>query len=267
MATYTRLMSNPVAVSGAHGFLGSAVVEHLRGSSDVIPLGRYPGDRAWDLRDTFAPSLGDVVAVIHCAWAVSPRTVTTANFNIAGSLALLDAARAADIPLIFVSSISASDATRSRYGRSKRAVERPVLAYERGVVLRPGTIRDASGGIGMLSESLGRLADLPLEARVSPSPYVPLVSLNRVVEAISKRLTNSTAVPREVDLVDEWLPLEALMASLTERASRPTVRIPSGVVTGASVALQRASIPPFRDLADSWLGLMDASARRPLHHQ
>lgn len=67
--------------------------------------------------------------------------------------------------------------------------------------------------------------------------------------------------------VDEWLPLEALMASLTERASRPTFRIPSGVVTGASVAFQRASIPPFRDLADSWLGLMDASARRPLRHR
>lgn len=254
-------MSSSVAVSGAHGFLGSAVVEHLSATSEVILLGRHSGDRRWNLADTWAPPLGDVAAVVHCAWAVAPRTAATANTNIAGSLALLDSAQTAGLPFIFISSMSASDATRSRYGRSKRIVEKHVLNYERGHVLRPGTIRDATGGIGMLGESLGRLADLPLEAQVSPSPYVPIVSRNRVVEEVTSRLSASDSAPREVDLVDEWIPLDALMATLTQRARRPKVSIPSSIITGACSAFQRASIPPFRDLADSWLGLMDASAR------
>ena len=255
-------MNSAVAISGAHGFLGSALVEHLRDSTAVIRLGRHSGDRPWNLSDSLAPTLTDATAVAHCAWVVVPRTAATAKTNIAGSLALLDSAGAAEIPFIFISSMSASDATRSRYGRSKRAVEKRVLAYERGYVLRPGTIRDATGSIGMLGESLGRLADLPLDPHVSPSPYVPIVSRDRVVEEVTSRLSAPDSAPREVDLVDEWIPLDALMATLTQRARRPKITIPSSVITGACSAFQRASIPLFRDLADSWLGLMDASARR-----
>lgn len=252
-------MESSVAITGARGFLGSALVTALGPDHRVTSLGRHPGDEPWQLSDTHAPDLEGVQAVIHCAWAVTPRTSAVANVNIAGSLALLDEARRHGIPFVFISSMSASDSTRSRYGRAKREVEHHVLRYENGIVIRPGTIRDDAGGIGMLAASLGRLASLPVEARVNPDPLVPLVSLQRVVdESLTPALEPATT--REVDLVDEWIPLSQLIASLAPQdTTRRALRVPQTLITTASTVAQRAGVPPFQDLADSWLGLMDAS--------
>lgn len=257
-------MASSLAITGAHGFLGSAILPALTEDQSVISLGRHPGDEPWQLTDTHSPTLEHASALIHCAWVVAPRTSSTANTNIAGSLALLDEARHQGIPFVFISSMSASDSTRSRYGRAKREVERHVLRYPQGSVIRPGTIRDEAGGIGMLGESLGRLTALPVQPRVTPDPAVPLVSLDRVVSVVMRHALAPGDDDREVDLVDEWIPLSALVTSFAPSAGpRRGVRVPQALITASTSVAQRASVSLFRDLADSWLGLMDAAQRQP----
>ena len=253
-------MDSTVAITGAHGFLGSAIRSTLDAEHHVTSLGRHPGDEPWQLSDNLPPDLDGTLALIHGAWAVAPRTSAVANMNIAGSLSLLDEARRHGIPFVFISSMSASDTTRSRYGRAKRAVERHVLTYEKGIVVRPGTIRDEAGGLGMLGASLGRLASLPVDAQVDPDPLVPLVSLERVVEESLKPVVAPADTPREIVLVDEWTPLSRLIASLApDGTTKRVIRLPQALITTASTVAQYASVPPFRDLADSWLGLIDAA--------
>lgn len=249
-----------VAITGAHGFLGSALTSALSTDHQVTSLGRHHGDQHWELSDVHAPALPSASAIIHCAWAVTPRTRSVANMNVAGSLALLDEAQRRAIPFIFISSMSASEGTRSRYGSAKRAVERHVLRYRNGVVVRPGTIQDASGGLGMLTASLSRLAALPVQARIHPEPRVPVVGLTRVVDVTIRRALTPSTDEQQMDLVDAWVPLSELVRSLaTTSQPQRTVRLPSALVTAGSTLAQRASIPPFRDLGDSWLGLIDAS--------
>lgn len=239
-------------------------MEHLHHrATPTRSVGRRTADVVWDLSATAAPSLDGIRAIVHCAWTVAPRTQAVANMNIAGSLALLDEARRLDVPYVFISSMSASPTTLSRYGRSKHAVEAYVLEYSRGRVVRPGTIRDADGGIGMLGQSLKRLGSLPVSLRVTPTPDVPLVSLDRVVTVAADLALQPSTAATEVDLIDEWTSVDQLMAQMssTPRASR-SVTAPSTLVTTGCRVVRAAGVPGIRDLADSWLGLIDAGQRR-----
>ena len=103
--------------------------------------------------------------MVHAAWdlrLVRPRDLE--RVNVQGSLRLLDAARAADVPrFVFISSISAFDEAESYYGKTKLAVEREV-ARQGGVVIRPGLVYgDRPGGMfGALKAQAARGAIIPL---------------------------------------------------------------------------------------------------------
>ena len=250
-------MGDVTALTGFNGFLGSAIRVALLENHDVLTIGRRGADIQWDLANPLAPPLMDCSAIVHCAWAVAPRSQRVTDMNMAGSLALLDAARAADVPLVFVSTLSATAATRSRYGRSKLLVEENVLAYRRGRVIRPGVVRDSDGSMGMLSQALQRIASLPVRVSISPPPRVPVVGLERTVLAVTDAI-RAEGGPASQDLVDEWVDLDELMASMTNGESRPRrLTIPSTLVTSACIVSQR--LPRLRDLSDSWLGLTDAA--------
>lgn len=130
-----------VALTGATGFVGQALLDKAagRGDVDVRALARREqGARSgveWvrgDLADTGA--LKELVtgaeAVVHVAGVVNaPHASGFEAGNVAGTLSLIEAAVAAGVPrFVFVSSLAAREPHLSAYGATKRRAEKIVSA-------------------------------------------------------------------------------------------------------------------------------------------
>src|SRR5580698_2684427 len=100
-----------IAISGASGFVGGHLTEQLRAL----------GHEAMGLPRSGALAEGCEV-LIHAAW-----DLRNPEGNVTRSRQLIDAAKAAGGPrILFISSLSAFDGCRSRYGAMKLAVEEVV---------------------------------------------------------------------------------------------------------------------------------------------
>lgn len=257
---WVAVLPETLGLTGASGFLGTAIRAAAPDSTVVLSLGRHRGETPWNMESRLAPDLGTATAVVHCSWMTTPRDKETAAKNITASLTLLAAARARSARFIFVSSKSSNAATKSRYGRSKFEVEQAVLGYEHGLVIRPGTIQSASGSLGMLDETLGRIAGMSIGIRLKPDPTVPLVSLAQVVATVWSVVHDQNSAPAIVTLVDEWVPLGDLIDARRSSAPRISMPAPSALV-GFGARIGRAiPLRAIRDSADSWLGFVDAGS-------
>lgn len=129
-----------IAVTGGTGFVGQALLDAaLAQGRDVQALARRPQDKRKGVK-WIAGDLGDkralkklvqgVEAVIHVAGVVNaPDPAEFEKGNVAGTLALIEAAIAAGVPrFVFVSSLSAREPGLSAYGRSKAKAEKLVKA-------------------------------------------------------------------------------------------------------------------------------------------
>lgn len=164
------------AVTGAAGYLGSAVTSRLQaGEVEVVELNRKGVPSRPEYR-ALAFQLGDDVAsqafatvdvLIHCAYDFAVNAwEAIRRVNVEGTRRLLAAAWAGGVRrIIIISTISAFDGCRSLYGRAKLEIERDAARYN-AVVVRPGLVYDADAPRGVVG-ALARVIDL--------SPIVPLV--------------------------------------------------------------------------------------------
>lgn len=142
-----------IALTGATGFLGGAVLDRLLSRShDVTALVRRPQEPragvnwiAGDLADSdaLAALVQGADAVIHVAGAVNaPDRAAFAAANITGTERLAAQARGAGVDrLLLVSSLSAREPRLSDYGWSKREGEQAVQASGLGwTIVRPPAI-------------------------------------------------------------------------------------------------------------------------------
>ena len=161
-------MIRRVAITGATGFIGRHLTARLvsRGVSvDAIqrPESRQPAPEGATVvrapldAESLRPAFTQADAVVHLAGVVaSNRARDFVHANVEGTREVARAARAADVPVIHVSSLAAAgpappsaprregDASRpvTPYGRSKLDGER-ALSAERGLrwtILRPGVV-------------------------------------------------------------------------------------------------------------------------------
>ena len=132
-----------IAITGSHGFVGSHLTTQLRAlDHEVIQLDR-----------TASPPEAD--ALIHAGWDLAHPEA-----NVASSIRLFHAAQAAGVTrIVLISSLSAFEGCRSRYGSAKLAVENAVEALG-GCSVRLGFVCDDSNR--GLSGSLKKLASLPV---------------------------------------------------------------------------------------------------------
>jgi nucleoside-diphosphate-sugar epimerase len=139
-----------IALSGGTGFVGGHLTAQFRAlGHDVAQLPRTA------YNDASPSQLRGFDALIHAAWDLRNPEV-----NVANSQQLLNAAKAADVPrILFISSLSAFDGCRSRYGAMKLAVEKMVRTVD-GRSVRLGFVCDDSNR--GLSGSLKKLAALPV---------------------------------------------------------------------------------------------------------
>jgi nucleoside-diphosphate-sugar epimerase len=113
-----------IAVTGASGFIGRHLVEHLDARRNDVVAVRRPFE-THTLRD----ALRGADALVHLAGVVSAvheRDYVTANVD--GTRAVADAARAAGVPMIHISSLAAAGPASPRDPRSEDDVPAPINA-------------------------------------------------------------------------------------------------------------------------------------------
>lgn len=129
-----------LAVTGATGFVGQALLDHAAAAGvEVRALARQPQAArvgvdwiAGDLAETAALQrlVAGAEAVVHIAGVINaPDAAGFEHGNVAGTLNLVEAAVTARVPrFVHVSSLSAREPGLSLYGASKRRGEQIVMA-------------------------------------------------------------------------------------------------------------------------------------------
>ncbi len=223
-----------IAITGANGFVGSALCRHLSQRGDAVrPLSRAAG---YDLTAD-VPSLAGVRAVVHCA-----HDFTSDAANRDGTLRLLDAcARDGVQQFVFISSLAAHAGARSTYGRGKWDLEtrltRPVRfsGQEAPIVtiLKPGTIL-GNGGLFARVRQLTRLPALPVFYGRALLQTVLIDDLcDAVAAAVDRRLAGTLIVaePAGLPVVDFYRAVAALdgrrpwLVRLSGDAALPFLRL------------------------------------------
>ena len=169
------------AVTGANGYVGRIIVQHLRDAGKrVICLQRTTGDadvRAWSLQgEPSTDMFADVDVLIHCAYVFgSVGSAGIEKVNVHATLRWFDAAKAAGVRrIIFISSVSCYDDCKSLYGKAKLAVERRATEFDM-VIVRPGLVYGPTPG-GMVG-SLTKILNLP-------GPLLPMVGAGRLATVL-----------------------------------------------------------------------------------
>ena len=125
-------------VTGSEGFIGNALVAFLRGKEcDIICVDRETGTEACDL-DSILMLEGDVDCVFHLAAQTSVFNSDLEQIrrdNIDTFMAVCDACRGRNVPLVYASSSTAANGnTTSMYGISKRFNEEYAKCYNSNAI-------------------------------------------------------------------------------------------------------------------------------------
>ena len=172
-------MAETIAVTGASGFVGGALTRHLaRCGYAVRALSRagegppLPGIEHVRYELAAPPALDGVQVVIHAAFAEHDPE-RGADPNREGARLLLEAARAAGVKPVFLSSFSAHGDAISAYGRSKLAIER-LFDGPADAILKLGLVVGDGGVFERMRAMAAGRALLPVPGADKPVQVVAL---------------------------------------------------------------------------------------------
>jgi nucleoside-diphosphate-sugar epimerase len=188
-----------VAITGANGFIGSALVQFLENAGyPVITLARKKagrkkgGERLYDLQQPPAADLlAGVEILIHCAVIWAGGQIDAAQLNYQGTEKLIACARSNGVKkIIFISSVSAHDKAISAYGKGKFRTE-SLFDLQNDVVLRCSLVI-GQGGL------FGRMLHHALTKRIVPLFYkgrqqVQVISIDDVLASVLTIITGNMA--------------------------------------------------------------------------
>jgi acyl carrier protein len=241
-----------IALTGATGFVGKAVVDELlRGGSEVRLLVRNPNkvDRAWanlervdgDLSNV--RSLGALVkgadVLVHLAGAIN--AISREHYfaiNRDGTRNLMAAVAQSPIKrVVHVSSMAAREPELSSYAASKAAGELEALALAKSkqvLVLRPSAIYGPGdqATLPLLQQLSRRTAVLP----GSPNAKFGLIHVNDFAGIIAEAVNSKRGGVIEVDDVDgphDWPQLSRIMSE-TFGTARNVIYLPRSLAIGVA---------------------------------
>jgi nucleoside-diphosphate-sugar epimerase len=191
-------MSSPqrVAITGATGFLGHALVQHFVSRGDhVIALVRKVPAHAIQGVDYILFDLSnghcavehiEADVLIHTAFVAITTSANAYDENTRGTIALLKLFPSRT-KKIFISSISADEKSTAVYGKQKAALEKVFLEHE-GAAVRPGLILGNGGMFASMRDYLKKKSNIPLfNGGTQP---VQTVYVQDLVHAIDKLISN-----------------------------------------------------------------------------
>ncbi|HEV7406200.1 MAG TPA: NAD-dependent epimerase/dehydratase family protein [Chthoniobacteraceae bacterium] len=227
-------LPSTVAITGAHGWLGSCLVRHFRAAGwqtgGLVRRPREESDVSFSLGEEVpAGALEGARALVHAAYDFSPRTwAELERVNVRGSEKLFRAATAAGVEkIVFISTMSAFPAARSLYGRAKLAIEQ--LAADHGAfIVRPGLITgdaDEGGMMGHLRQQVHSARVLPL---IAGNAELYLNHEADLSELIVRYCNGAFPAPREpiVTAHPEPWTFRRILETLAARAGRRPVFVP-----------------------------------------
>ena len=189
-------MNRTIAITGATGFLGSALVHHFLSKGDkVVALVRaVPREKIAGVQYVlFDLTSGKCSAqhiesdvLIHTAYVAVTGSNSPLEDNLNGTKALLKLFPAGTRK-IFISSVSADHNSPAVYGRQKAAVEKLFLD-ESGVAIRPGLIIGNGGMFADMRDYLKKKRNIPLFNRGTQP--LQTVFVNDLVLAIDKLISS-----------------------------------------------------------------------------
>ena len=259
-----------VAITGANGYVGSTLSAAFAAAGyRVVALQRsapVPGGTRdyvpYSLEDGLAAPLpDDVAAVVHCAYDLRARdSAEIERINLGGTQKLIQAV--GDVPIVFISSMSAYSGTQQIYGRTKIACEELVAGHG-GTSLRLGLVYGEGDG-GMIG-ALRKVAGLPLVPMLRPDSYQYAIHAEDmarcVVASVEEAPPHSVvgvAHPRRVPFSEI---IRSLRAAATSKSLR-SVPVRSALLYRALRSAEAVGLRiGFR--ADSLLGLMHPAPTVP----
>src|SRR5438132_3747851 len=131
-----RTTTQTCAITGTSGYVGSCLRDFFEQQGwQIRELSRTPAaePRRWtpfSLEDGVVPrALEGVDVLIHCAYDFRPvRWQQIEAINVGGTQRLIEAAQRAQVRrIVLISTMSAFDGCRSKYGKAKLAMERLTL--------------------------------------------------------------------------------------------------------------------------------------------
>ena len=170
MVDYLRIVNRTIAITGATGFLGSALLHHFLSTGDrVIALVRkVPHQKIngvqYVLFDLASGKCSETKiaadVLVHTAFVSVTESKTPLQDNISGTKALLKLFPEST-KKIFISSVSADKNSPAIYGQQKAAVE-SLFLENNGTAIRPGLILGNGGMFANMRNYLKRKNSIPL---------------------------------------------------------------------------------------------------------
>lgn len=257
-----------IGITGASGYVGRVVGRHLLHSGhSVVAFCRKPP--AFEVSEHRLFLLGVPVgedafcgldALIHCAYDFTlTQWEDVWQTNVLGTQLLIDAAMKAEVRKILVlSSASAYDGCRSKYGKAKYEIETICRRYCVDSI-RPGLIygEDLGGVFGSLVRQTVKSRILPL---VGNGRYFQwLLHENDLCTTIEKKLTDHASSHGDVLFLSSKSPLTVRqlikMIAQNMECNPLMVGIPWRLLYSGLRVLEILRLPaPFR--SDSLLGLV-----------
>ena len=199
-----------IAITGSNGFIGSEIKKHLlkKGYKLSCLQRNIPAQKEkgvtyikYELSNKNAlHKLEDVTHIIHTAYqAYNIKSINADSTNIIGTSALIEYAKLKNIPITFLSTLSAHSKAKSHYGLNKLYLE-GLFNLEKDCILKLGLVIGSKGLFSKIKEIINKALFIPLiGGGKQPIQTIGITDLHIVIEnIISKNIKGRYNVAEEM---------------------------------------------------------------------